>query len=122
MLSDLAVARADCIHHWVIEPPNGPFRPGMCKECHRLRSFRNALPGGEWERGSFLFGDEEILSRGDAAGARFLDENASPDELANQPGSVSRAERSRRARPFSIGRADVVAAPADPYFAEGPAA
>jgi len=32
-----------CKHHWVIEPPNGPFSRGKCKQCGAEKVFDNIL-------------------------------------------------------------------------------
>ncbi|PZC45160.1 MAG: hypothetical protein C1O27_002511 [Chloroflexi bacterium] len=41
----------ECMHFWMIEPPNGPESSGQCKNCGEWRSFRNSLPDSGWERG-----------------------------------------------------------------------
>lgn len=33
-----------CVHHWVIDPPNGPTSVGVCKNCGEEREFPNAEP------------------------------------------------------------------------------
>lgn len=35
--------RADCVHHWIIETPNGPTSEGICKGCSASRLFPNAI-------------------------------------------------------------------------------
>jgi hypothetical protein len=30
-----------CVHHWKIDPPEGPFSKGVCKLCNAEREFRN---------------------------------------------------------------------------------
>ncbi len=35
-----------CLHHWVIEPPNGPLSQGKCQICQEVREFKNSIP---WE-------------------------------------------------------------------------
>ena len=30
-----------CVHHWVIEPPDGPISKGICKICGAIREFEN---------------------------------------------------------------------------------
>lgn len=32
-----------CRHHWVIEPANGRFSQGECRNCHEVRSFENSV-------------------------------------------------------------------------------
>ena len=31
-----------CIHHWILEPPNGPVTEGICKKCDRIKKFDNS--------------------------------------------------------------------------------
>ena len=31
----------DCIHHWIIEPPDGDMSYGTCKHCGRVAVFYN---------------------------------------------------------------------------------
>ena len=38
-----------CIHHWIIEPPEGPVSNGICKKCGTESQFRNYLPHSIWE-------------------------------------------------------------------------
>jgi hypothetical protein len=35
-------------HHWVIEPPNGPFSLGRCRSCNEERRFPNSTESAEW--------------------------------------------------------------------------
>ena len=30
-----------CVHHWILQTPNGPTSEGTCKRCHQVRSFLN---------------------------------------------------------------------------------
>ena len=30
----------DCVHHWILEEPNGVVGSGTCKKCHSTKSFR----------------------------------------------------------------------------------
>ncbi len=32
---------AQCIHHWLIEPPTGPVSKGVCKKCGEDWWFHN---------------------------------------------------------------------------------
>ena len=32
-----------CIHHWAIEPANGPWSSGQCLKCQETRQFANSL-------------------------------------------------------------------------------
>lgn len=31
----------ECIHHWIIEMPDGPVSIGTCKKCGREREYEN---------------------------------------------------------------------------------
>lgn len=37
-----------CVHHWVIESPNGPTSSGTCKNCGDIRDFRNSSESLSW--------------------------------------------------------------------------
>ena len=45
---------ASCIHHWVIEPPNGLTSRGVCKRCGTDRDFANANESVMWEQTNTL--------------------------------------------------------------------
>ena len=32
-----------CRHHWVIEPANGRYSRGKCRNCQEVRSFENSI-------------------------------------------------------------------------------
>lgn len=42
----------DCVHHWVIESPNGPVSQGVCKLCGLGSQFRNSIQETGWDRES----------------------------------------------------------------------
>ena len=33
----------ECVHHWVIEPAQGPLSQGRCKICKVTRDFSNSV-------------------------------------------------------------------------------
>ena len=37
-----------CVHHWVIEPPNGAVSEGHCKVCGEKKEFRNSFEYSSW--------------------------------------------------------------------------
>jgi hypothetical protein len=37
-----------CLHHWVIDRPNGPTSVGVCKYCGKHGEFRNSLDNSPW--------------------------------------------------------------------------
>ena len=32
----------ECIHHWLVESPNGPISEGVCKKCNQIKQFSNS--------------------------------------------------------------------------------
>jgi len=34
----------ECSHHWVIEPADGPISQGICKNCGKVKEFKNHTP------------------------------------------------------------------------------
>tara|TARA_Y100000590_G_scaffold407766_1_gene498318 strand:- start:4063 stop:4251 length:189 start_codon:yes stop_codon:yes gene_type:complete len=42
---------SQCVHHWVIEKPNGPVSYGKCKNCGEHSEFKNSIQGSGWDRG-----------------------------------------------------------------------
>ena len=43
---------SDCMHHWMIESPNGPVSMGTCKICGETAEFKNSIQGSGWDRES----------------------------------------------------------------------
>ena len=43
---------AECMHHWMIDSPNGPTSKGTCKLCGQESEFRNSAQGTGWDRES----------------------------------------------------------------------
>ncbi|MBI2327485.1 hypothetical protein HYU92_04150 [Candidatus Curtissbacteria bacterium] len=43
-----------CQHYWLIEPPQGPTSPGVCKHCGDSKTFLNNLDGGYRDRDDLL--------------------------------------------------------------------
>ena len=37
-----------CVHHWVIDPPNGAVSEGRCKACGEKKEFRNSFEYSSW--------------------------------------------------------------------------
>lgn len=47
-----------CIHHWVIETPNGPVNMGVCKKCGEEKGFPvidSVFDGYKGRSGKFSF-------------------------------------------------------------------
>ena len=49
-MSQETVTESDCMHHWVIDEPNGPTSMGTCKICGLSQEFRNSIQGSGWDR------------------------------------------------------------------------
>jgi len=53
----MSKAKKACIHHWVLESPNGSVSKGVCKKCGSERDYFNAPEymreaGNQWMRRS----------------------------------------------------------------------
>ena len=59
--------RARSLHHWVIDPANGPFSWGRCRHCGARRRFRNWLDEPTWANADDLNTPNEKPSAGRAA-------------------------------------------------------
>lgn len=44
-------AEKTCVHHWIIEPPDGPVSQGICQKCGTRQEFQNFFPYSTWENG-----------------------------------------------------------------------
>ncbi len=45
---------AMCVHHWIIDAPNGRESVGRCKRCNIARSFTNSTEAVMWEQTNTL--------------------------------------------------------------------
>ncbi|MDP6668181.1 MAG: hypothetical protein QF357_12435 [Dehalococcoidia bacterium] len=52
----------ECVHHWVIDPPNGAVSQGRCKACGEEREFRNSFEYSSW------YGNKSPGAKGGAKG------------------------------------------------------
>ncbi len=32
---------SQCVHHWIIDPPDGPTSNGVCQRCGETKEFEN---------------------------------------------------------------------------------
>jgi len=48
---------AQCVHHWVIEAPNGRESRGRCKHCGKAKVFANSTEHVMWEQTNTLRND-----------------------------------------------------------------
>lgn len=46
---DKEQAQVTCIHHWLIEPPEGPVSKGECLKCGDKQEFGNYFGHSMWE-------------------------------------------------------------------------
>ena len=51
------VAKASCVHHWLIDTPNGRESTGTCKRCGSTKSFANSTEQVMWEQTNTLRND-----------------------------------------------------------------
>jgi hypothetical protein len=51
------VARGNCVHHWLIESPNGRESGGVCKRCGAKKAFANSTDQVMWEQTNTLRND-----------------------------------------------------------------
>ena len=52
-----------CVHHWVIDPPNGAVSEGRCKSCGEKKEFRNSFEYSSW------YGNKSPVPKAGAKGA-----------------------------------------------------
>lgn len=44
---DIPIGSEVCVHHWIIESPNGEHSRGTCKKCGSAKEFKNSLDDSE---------------------------------------------------------------------------
>ena len=66
-----------CVHHWVIDPPNGAVSKGRCKACGEEKEFRNSFEYSSW------YGNKSPGAKGGAKGAQ-ASETKSDDKPAEK--------------------------------------
>ena len=45
---------AQCLHHWDIEPADGPISEGVCQKCGEVKKFTNYLERHDWSNSGNL--------------------------------------------------------------------
>lgn len=50
-------AQANCVHHWLIEAPNGRESRGSCKNCGKTKDFVNSTESVMWEQTNTIRND-----------------------------------------------------------------
>ncbi len=53
----LKEANETCIHHWIIDPPEGTVSSGYCIKCGEKKDFVNHYSYSTWESTSTLLKD-----------------------------------------------------------------
>ena len=51
------VAKGGCVHHWLIDTPNGRESQGVCKRCGATKEFSNSTEQVMWEQTNTLRND-----------------------------------------------------------------
>ena len=69
--NNAAATVAECRHHWVIQPADGPVSIGACQICGETREFKNYVESATW-------GDSRIASKNASASASVV--STSDDE------------------------------------------
>ena len=49
---DKKINDENCVHHWVLDQPNGPLSAALCKLCGGKEEFPNSLAGSNWTKPS----------------------------------------------------------------------
>jgi hypothetical protein len=49
--------QAACVHHWIIESPNGRESRGACKRCGLQKEFVNSTESVQWEQNNTIRND-----------------------------------------------------------------
>ncbi len=49
--------QANCVHHWLIESPNGRESRGVCKRCGLAKEFVNSTESVMWEQTNTIRND-----------------------------------------------------------------
>jgi hypothetical protein len=79
-----------CVHHWVIDPPNGAVSKGRCKACGEEREFRNSFEYSSW------YGNKSPGAKGRANGPQKSEAAASETPKAKtSPAEKPAAEKPR---------------------------
>ncbi|MDD5093020.1 MAG: hypothetical protein PHV74_01375 [Dehalococcoidia bacterium] len=52
--------KGNCVHHWIIEPPEGEVSKGVCKICGTEKEFKNHLACSAWDNESPRFSRRRV--------------------------------------------------------------
>ena len=45
-----------CVHHWMIESPNGKISMGTCNKCGKKREHHNSIDWSQWANSRYHHG------------------------------------------------------------------
>ncbi len=79
-----------CVHHWVIDPPNGAVSQGRCKACGEEKEFRNSFEYSSW------YGNKSPGAKG---GAKDSQRGAAQTGTAQTGAAQTGAAQTGTARP-----------------------
>jgi len=54
---------SNCVHHWIIDAPNGRESTGSCKHCGVEKGFSNSTESVMWEQTNTLRNDVRDLQK-----------------------------------------------------------
>ena len=77
------VTEGGCVHHWVIDPPNGAVSQGSCKVCGDKKEFRNSFEYSSW------YGNKSPAPKAGAKGAADAKGAASAKPAAEAKGAAT---------------------------------
>ena len=82
-------ARPRCVHHWIVQAPQGEKSWGECRKCGRRRRFSNRFDGRDRANNSDLFVESPYTWRASRAGAAEASRLDDALELARRSGLAS---------------------------------
>ena len=63
--SRTVLASAKCVHHWLVNPPEGATSWAHCRHCGKRRRFTNRFDGRDRNSNSDLFTDSSLAWKPD---------------------------------------------------------
>ncbi|MGY8881599.1 MAG: hypothetical protein ACKVJL_04130 [Dehalococcoidia bacterium] len=88
------VNEGGCVHHWVIDPPNGAVSEGSCKTCGEKKEFRNSFEYSSW------YGNKSPAPKAGAKGAADA-KGAAGAKPATAAKTAAEAKGTASAKPVS---------------------
>ena len=71
-----AATVAECRHHWVIQPADGPVSNGACQICGETREFKNYVESATW-------GDSRIANKNSSA-SNAVESTSDDEDVSSQ--------------------------------------